>query len=148
MTKSIVAKNLIIYADDDPDDLQLVLDSFSQFTTDVEVITFPDGVQALFYLQNLPDLEREPCLIILDINMPRLNGKEALIELRKTKRFQEVPVVLFTTSSLQLDKSFAERYKAGFLTKPIDIRQMEIITDQFIRYCKDEIRKKIKKEKN
>lgn len=146
MTKSIPPKNIVLYADDDPDDLQLVRDAFTQYSTNVEVITVRDGTEALAYLKSLGEYDPKPCLVILDINMPRLNGKEALIELRKTEQFENTPVVLFTTSSLPLDKTFAERYKAGFITKPIDARQMELITDNFIEHCTEEIRKNIRKQ--
>lgn len=147
MTKSIPPKkNIVLYADDDPDDLQLVRDAFTLYSTNVEVVTVRDGTEALAYLKSLGEYDPKPCLVILDINMPRLNGKEALIELRKTERFEDTPVVLFTTSSLPLDKNFAERYKAGFITKPIDARQMEMITGNFIEHCTEEIRKNIRRE--
>ena len=105
-----------------------------------------DGISALSYLQELSPLEPSPCLVILDINMPVLNGKEALMRLRQMERFESVPVVLFTTSSQPYDKTFASRYKAGFVTKPLDVKQMRIITDQFIDHCAEEIRKKIRRQ--
>jgi CheY-like chemotaxis protein len=80
--------------------------------------------------------------------MPRMNGKEALLSIRQIKRFDSVPIILFTTSNQLHDEEFANRYKAGFITKPIDVRQMDIITDTFIDYCTEEIRKKIKKKAN
>lgn len=146
MTKSIPPKNIVLYADDDPDDLQLVRDAFTLYSTNVEVVTVRDGTEALAYLKSLGEYDPTPCLVILDINMPRLNGKEALMEVRKMDRFEDTPVVLFTTSSLPLDKTFAERYKAGFITKPIDARQMELITDSFIEHCTEEIRKNIRRQ--
>ena len=146
MTKSITPKNIVIYADDDQDDLDLVQEAFTQYSKNVEVVPFKDGTSALSYLQRLSPVDPTPCLIILDINMPVLNGKEALVRLRQMDRFTEVPVVLFTTSSQPLDKSFAERYNAGFVTKPLDVRQMEVITDQFIDHCAEDIREKIRKQ--
>jgi len=136
-------KNIVLYADDDPDDLMLVKDAFSKYSQNIEVVTASDGAEALSYLKNLSYSDSAPCLIILDINMPRLNGKEALINIRNMKRFEDIPVVLFTTSSQPADKTFANAYNAGFLKKPIDISQMEIITDQFIQHCADEVRKKV-----
>jgi CheY-like chemotaxis protein len=146
MTKSITPKNLVLYADDDQDDLVLVEQSFSQYSNNVEVITFMDGHNTIRFLEKLPDGHPEPCLIILDINMPGLNGKEVLIRLRRISRFQGTPVVLFTTSSLPLDKEFALRYDAGLITKPLDLKQMELITYQFIDHCDEETKKKIRKE--
>lgn len=146
MTEPQRPKNVILYADDDVDDLMLVRESFQQYSNNVEVVTFTDGVQALSYLQQLSPLEPAPCLIILDINMPRMNGKEVLVKLRQIDRYRDIPVIMFTTSSQVLDIQFATQYKAGFLTKPIELRQMEIITDQFIDHCSEDIKKNIRKQ--
>lgn len=145
MTKSISPKNIVFYADDDPDDLELVQDSFARYSKNVEVITALNGSQALSYLTRLKKGEPKPCLIILDINMPVLNGKEVLMRIREMEEFDMVPVVLFTTSSSQQDQNFAKQYNAGFVTKPLDIAQMELITDVFINHCTDEIKKNIRR---
>lgn len=145
MTKSPTPKNIVFYADDDLDDLELVKEAFAQYSKNVEVLTATDGSKALSYLSNLKKYDTLPCLIILDVNMPVINGKEALLRLREMEHFQEVPIVLFTTSSQSIDKNFAERYNAGFITKPIDVKQMEFIADQFIEHCSDEVKNKIRK---
>jgi len=146
MTQSITPKNIVLYADDDPDDLELVQDAFALYSKNVEVVGFADGTSALSYVQTLSPLDPLPCLIILDINMPVLNGKEVLVRLRQMEQFESVPVVLFTTSSQPQDKAFAAKYKAGFVTKPLDVKQMEVITDQFIDHCAEEIRNKIRRQ--
>ena len=145
MTKSAMPKNIVLYADDDSDDLELVQDSFSLYSKNVEVVTMRDGSQALSDLNRLSDDDPLPCLIILDINMPVINGKEVLKNLRDLPRFETVPVVLFTTSSLPQDEKFAKKYNAGFVTKPLDVSQMEVITELFIDHCADEIRKNIRR---
>jgi len=138
-------KHIVLYADDDVDDLMLVQEAFADYATNVEVVTATSGIEALSYLENLSPLDSTPCLIILDVNMPRLNGKETLKEIRSRERFEDTPVTLFTTSSLPLDRAFAERYKAHFITKPIDITQMSVIADLFVEHCTDEIKKNIQR---
>lgn len=145
MTKYTTPNNIVIYADDDPDDIELVEDAFKQFANNVEVITFRDGSQALSYLRNLTEEEPAPCLVILDINMPVLNGKETLVRLRQVEKFKDVPVVLFTTSSMPADKTFARQYGAGFVTKPLGYEQMEMITKEFINNCTQETQNKIRR---
>lgn len=145
MTKNIAPKNIVLYADDDTDDIELVEEAFRHFASNVEVLTFQNGSQALSYLKNLSDDDPVPCLIILDINMPVLNGKETLVRLRQLEKYEGVPAVLFTTSSMPLDKAFAQRYNAGFVTKPLSFEQMEIIAKQFINHCTEETQKKIRR---
>lgn len=145
MKRALPPRHIVLYADDDIDDLQLVKEALDQYASNVDVVTVRDGVEAVDYLQSLSDLDPSPCLIILDINMPRMDGKQALKQIRKIERLENIPVVLFTTSSMPLDRSFAEQYNAGFFTKPIDVRQMEAIADKFIEHCTDEIKKNIQR---
>ena len=144
MTKSLPSKSIVFYADDDIDDLELIKDAFAQYSNNVEVLTATDGSKALSYLSNLKKYDTLPCLIILDVNMPVINGKETLLRLRQMEHFQDTPIVLFTTSSQPVDKSFALRYNAGFITKPIDVKQMAFIADQFIDHCADDVKEKIR----
>jgi CheY-like chemotaxis protein len=135
----------VLYADDDPDDLDLVKDAFTLYAQDVEVLTFENGSEAITYLLRLEANAPTPCLIILDINMPILNGKETLVHIRAIERFASVPVVLFTTSSQPHDREFARQHNAGFITKPVEFRQMELIADQFVDHCSEEAQKHIRK---
>ncbi len=146
MTKTMSTKSIVLYADDDADDIQFVTEAFSNYSKNVELVAVSDGLEALSYLKNLSVDAPVPCLIILDINMPRMDGKEALIKIRQMERFEKIPSVLFTTSSQNRDKDFAARYNAGFLTKPIDIFQMEVVANTFIEHCSEQIKKNIRKE--
>ena len=145
MTKSITPKSVVFYADDDPDDLQLMQEAFRQYARNVEIVTATNGSEALSYFYNLPEEDPLPCLIILDINMPLVSGKQVLRALRDQERFADIPIVLFSTSSMPSDIQFASQHGAGFITKPLDIYQMESIADQFIEHCTEEIRKKIRR---
>lgn len=144
----MLPKNIVLYADDDMDDLQFIKEAFSHYSNDVELATVSDGLEAVSFLENIPLHQPSPCLIILDINMPRMDGKEALKVIREMERFEEVPAILFTTSSQSKDQEFAKKYNAGFLTKPIDYKQVDIIAGQFIEHCADTIKKKLMKELN
>jgi CheY-like chemotaxis protein len=145
MLTPVTPKNIVFYADDDSDDLDLVQDAFARFTKNVEVVTAKDGVQALSYLQSLNLQSPTPCLIILDINMPILNGRDVLKKIKEMPHLLTVPVVLFSTSSSTLDKEFARRYNAGFVTKPLDVSQMQMITELFVDHCSDEIKRNIRR---
>lgn len=141
-------RHLVLYADDDRDDIKFVEDAFNENVLNVELVAVEDGQKAIDYLESLSGVEANPCLIILDINMPRLNGKETLTQIRQMERFKNTPIVLFSTSSMPQDKQFAAKHAAGFITKPLDSRQMQIITDQFIEHCDDEIRRNIQRRFN
>ncbi len=137
-------KKTIVYADDDTDDIELLKESFAYMADSVELVTCNNGAEALHYLKTLSPEEPSPCLIILDINMPILGGKETLSRLRSIHRFAETPVVLFSTSSQTHDKEFAKQHKAGFITKPLDVREMAKIADSFIDHCTEDIKKNLR----
>lgn len=132
---------VIFYADDDKDDIELLKEAFNCYSKDIKLEIRTDGLAALHYFQSLPKSEPTPCLIILDINMPLMSGKEVLQRLRGMERFKTSPVVLFTTSSSSADKECAYRYGARFVTKPIDVAQLEKIADSFIEHCTDEVKR-------
>jgi CheY-like chemotaxis protein len=139
-------EHIVLYADDDPDDLALVMEAFQEYANNVKVITAADGGQAIAYLKRFEEKQTAPCLVILDVNMPVMNGREVLEKLRQMDYFSATPVVLFTTSSSPVDKHTASRFNAGFITKPLNMQQMELIAEQFIEQCSDEIKKMISKK--
>ena len=138
-------KQLIVYAEDDQDDIELMEESFGNYAQNIELLCFSDGLEVYEYLASSYN-QPSPCLIVLDINLPRMSGKEVLKKLRAIKRFKDIRVVLFTTSSQPHDKAFAHFYGAGFMTKPITYKQMDKIIHQFIEHCTDEIKNSIRKE--
>lgn len=145
MTQSLPPKSIVLYADDDPEDIELVRDAFNAYSQNVELITFSNGIEMLNYIKTIDPFKAAPCLFIIDINMPRLNGKETLMRLRKQKEFAEVPAVLFSTSTMPADATFAHNYNAGFVTKPLHTNQVHQIIDQIIEHCSDEVKKIIRK---
>jgi CheY-like chemotaxis protein len=147
MTKSLPPKSLVLYADDDPDDIELVKDAFRQYSRHVHLLTFCNGMELLSYVEQLQPFEPLPCLVILDINMPLLGGKETLSKLRRLDSFTEVPIVLFSTSTLPSEAAFARSLEAGFVTKPLHTQQIHQLVDKMIEHCTEEVKHAFRKKK-
>ena len=141
-------KVVIFYADDDPDDREFLSDAFKHHPADIELVTCENGVDAVQYFKNVLPFEPLPCLIILDLNMPMIGGKEVLRRLRTMDRVKDVPVVFFTTSSQEADKVFDRQYNVGFITKPESMEQMENIVDQLIDHCTEDIKTLLRPQVN
>ena len=141
MSEKTDPRQIILYADDDPDDIDFVVESFAAHAPLLEVVTFPDAIELLDFLR-ADKLEANPCLIILDINMPLLNGKEALKIIRSWNQYDHVPVVLFSTSTSQVDHNFGMAYNAGFISKPLSSRQLDVIVKNFLDHCKEGVFRK------
>jgi CheY-like chemotaxis protein len=129
---------IVLYADDDIDDIEFVKESFLKDAKDIELVSFTSATELLEYIHSGQSREL-PCLIIFDINMPRLNGKEALRLLRNINGYEDVPVVLFTTSTSPLDERFAERSGAGFIPKPLNSEQLDHVVQKFLTHCNESI---------
>ena len=141
MQKPNEPKRLVLYADNDVDDLDFVSEAFLQHAKDIELITFESAVELLRYICDQPANAPSPCLIILDVDMPEMSGKDALKIIRKMDRYHNVPVILFTTSSAPFDEFFADCFKAGFFTKPLNESQMQVIVEKFLDSCREGIKK-------
>ena len=143
MTKPLPPKSLVLYADDDPDDRDLLAEAFNEYSSDVELITFENGIDLLSFISHDPQ-ELPPCLIILDINMPGINGKQVLKSIRGNSNFVDIPVVLFSTSTLPSEAAFAQSYNAAFITKPLHVTQIHQIVDKMIEYCTGDLKERLK----
>lgn len=130
-----MSSRLIYYADDDADDREMVTEAFRTEAPHTALQVFEDGVSLLHHLS--AGKEGSPCLIILDINMPMLSGKDTLRLLRDNPKYEAIPVVLFTTSSSPHDSDFAQQYNSGFVTKPLLLDQMGSVVKKFIGYCEE-----------
>jgi len=142
MTSSPPPKHLVLYADDDMDDIALVKDAFTDYA-DIELKTFPDGQELLNYVRCQAG-NVKPCLVMIDINMPKINGKEVLKELRNINEYEDVPVVLFSTSTLPSEAAFAASFNAAFVVKPLYYDHLSSVAERLIEHCTDEVKKRIK----
>lgn len=133
-------KHTILYAEDDFDDLYIVQQAFERHDH-IRIVHAVDGREAISKLETMADQKILPCLVILDINMPVLNGREALYQIRQHPVLSPLPAVLFSTSNSPADAAFAETHDAVLITKPIEFRELEDIALLFIDRCNFEINK-------
>ncbi|WP_022694169.1 response regulator [Ponticaulis koreensis] len=107
----------ILLVEDNPADVLLTLRVFAQANIEAEIVVAEDGVVALEMLAEPEAME--PVLILMDINMPRKNGKDVLKEIKATTRFRHIPVVMLTTSDARDDiRESYENYASGYIVKP------------------------------
>jgi len=117
LKKKLKLVTYIIVADDDLDDQELIRDALLECGHAKEKIQFVNDGEEL--TAALSHAEKLPKLILLDLNMPRKNGKEALAEIRQNERLRHIPIVIFTTSDSLSD--VRECYALGsntYITKP------------------------------
>lgn len=115
----------ILVADDDPDDRKLTREAFEEAKLGNNLLFVEDGVELLDYLNRRgkysePASSPRPGIILLDLNMPRKDGREALRELKADPRFKSIRVIIMTTSKAEQDIVRAyDLSAASYITKPV-----------------------------
>jgi CheY-like chemotaxis protein len=121
--------NEILLVEDNPDDVELTLRAFRQSNIANEVVVVRDGVEALEYLFATGryadrDVDALPQVVLLDLQLPRLNGLEVLEQLRAHAKTKLLPVVILTSSTEERD--LVKGYTLGansYIRKPVDFEQ-------------------------
>jgi len=118
-----------LFVDDDIDDQEIFSFAVRGLNKPISLVTAGDGLEALEILK--ADKTFIPDCIFLDLNMPRMNGKECLPELRKLPWLKEVPIIIYTTSSEERDKLETRRLGASdFMTKESSIEGLKTALDR------------------
>ncbi|MFI9649348.1 response regulator [Streptomyces sp. NPDC052040] len=113
----------VLLVEDDVADAMLIQDALTERGTR-NLSQVADGIAALDYLHD-PDNER-PDLIVLDLNMPRMNGREFLAVVKEDADLRTIPVVVLTTSAAPDDVTGAYRHHANaYVTKPVNLEEFE-----------------------
>lgn len=119
----------ILLVEDNPGDARLTLEAFKEGKVINNLVVINNGVEALAYLrqQGAYANSTSPDLILLDLNLPKKDGREVLAEIKADERLRLIPVVVLTTSSAPDDVARAYGSHANcYITKPVDL-------DQFLR---------------
>jgi CheY-like chemotaxis protein len=127
----------ILYIDDDRDDLQMLKEAVSRVDGSYHVVEATNGEQGLRHLENMKKDEKLPCLIVLDINMPKIDGRQAFRMIRNDKALSSIPIVIFSTSNSSIDKLFFDGKDVEYLTKPIDFISLLQVASKLLSYCKN-----------
>jgi CheY-like chemotaxis protein len=116
----------ILLVEDNPGDARLTLEAFKEGKVINHVTVVRDGVEALAYLRRQePYLDaRHPDIILLDLNLPRKDGREVLAEIKADEHLRKIPVVVLTTSTAEEDIARAYSSHANcYISKPVDLEQ-------------------------
>jgi len=108
---------LILYADDDTDDRSWVSEACKILNCSLNINFVENGRQVIDYLKS--QVTRLPSLIVLDLNMPEMDGRQTLQYLKSNPYYKEIPVAIVSTSANKIDKEVCKRLGASlYITKP------------------------------
>lgn len=133
----------ILVADDDPDDRMLIEDAFLESKLSNDLHFVKDGIELMEYLRREgpyqdADKAPRPGIVLLDLNMPRMDGREALAEIKADPNLKQIPIVVLTTSKAEED--ILRTYDMGvnsFVTKPVTfeglVDMVRVLTSYWIQ---------------
>jgi len=113
----------LLIIDDDEDDKEMFIEAVSEINSCIRCLKASNGYEALQMLQNASIV---PDFIFLDLNMPRMNGKQCLRQLKMCEKMRSIPVIIYSTSKLTEDKEDTDKLGAvHFITKPSSIQALK-----------------------
>jgi CheY-like chemotaxis protein len=127
-------KPFLLYAEDDLDDFESLKDAIGQLTDNYDLVQAKNGTEVVEMLENNYK-DTRPCMIILDLNMPIMDGKEVLQWLKKDDSYENIPIMVFTTSSREEDIKLCQANKCSFFRKPTLYRDLLHIAQTMLNMC-------------
>ena len=123
----------VLLVEDDFFDTMIVKKSFEKFSVPHRLYTAFNGLEALDLLlgrNGVEPIRPLPEVILLDLNMPKMNGHEFLTEIRQNAELRDIPVFITTTSAMDLDRLNAENLGvSGYILKPVDFETSTDMVD-------------------
>ncbi len=125
----------ILLADDDPDDQELIFLAFSKVSPDFQLHIVKNGREVIDFLSGSTD-GKLPCLIILDYNMPEMNGAQVLQNLNGKNRYSKIPkVVLSTSNNPKYVEDCLVKGADAYRVKPDSFSQLIVIAKEMLTMC-------------
>ena len=122
----------ILLVEDNPGDVRLTKEALKEAKLINNLHVVGDGVEGLAYLKKQGKFSDEPTpdLILLDLNLPKKDGRELLAEIKEDQHFKHIPVIILTTSNAEADITESYKSRANcYITKPVDMNQFIKIVD-------------------
>ncbi len=128
----------IMLVDDDAEDRQIIKDTFEDLGYGAIIHFEVNGEEAVKYLQQCTSANGIPSLIILDLNMPRMNGTQTLRFLKAEPEFAAIPVIIFSTSLNPIERDECLALGAhSYIIKPISYTQTVEVVRHFYNLCNE-----------
>ena len=118
----------VLLVEDSPGDVRLTQEAFRDANTTIRLHVATDGVEAMAFLKQEGDYSRAPRpeLILLDLNLPKMDGREVLAQIKENPSLKTIPTVILTTSEAEADIVKSYQLQANcYLSKPVQLDAFE-----------------------
>lgn len=122
----------LLCIEDDEDDCVLIEEAAAEVDPELVFIHKCNGKEGMTFLQMQKEFNDFPCLIVMDLNMPVMNGKETLARIKNDPELKKIPIVVFSTTSNKADHFYCEQHGAELITKPYKMEELKKRIQQVI----------------
>lgn len=140
--KEIYVDHVILLADDDPDDRELIQYALKKTDRLHKIVTADNGADCIDKVNDMLADHELPCLIVLDLNMPKLDGKETFKVLSANEKLKDVPIVILSTSTHPGDVHFFEQRHIEYIVKPLKFDHFFTIAEKLLARCDGHLKDK------
>jgi chemotaxis family two-component system response regulator Rcp1 len=133
----------VLLVEDSPGDIRLTVEAFRDANPTVHIIVVRDGTEAMAYLRQLGIyvLAPRPDLILLDLNMPKMDGREVLALIKADESLKLIPTVILTTSAEEADIVHSYKHHANcYLQKPVELQSFEDLVKSVNNFWLNQVR--------
>jgi two-component system, chemotaxis family, response regulator Rcp1 len=119
---------VVLLVEDSPGDVRLTQEAFRDADRSIELHVANDGVEAMAFLrrEGIHAAAPRPDFILLDLNLPKMDGREVLAHIKEDNDLKTIPTVILTTSDAQADILTSYQLRANcYLTKPVELEEFE-----------------------
>lgn len=128
----------IMIVDDDVEDQDVLADALKTLNVEEPCYFEKDGIEAIECLEKLFAENCLPCLVVADLNMPKMGGLQLLQHLKQEERYKKIPVIIYSTSINPLEKEQCLRFGAhSYISKPLTYKENMEVAKHFLSLCSE-----------
>ena len=129
-------RKTILFIDDDQDDRDLLREELLSVDNKISVAEVENGLLGLQFLTQAEQAGSLPCLIVLDLNMPVLDGKQTFQKINENQPLRNIPLVVYTSSSNPNDQAYFNNHGVKYFVKPASHKIMKEIANEIAATCR------------
>ena len=128
----------VLIADDDLEDVEMLTTALKDAESSVNVIVAENGKKVMEQLQTTPDSigHLHPCVLVMDMNMPKMDGRETVVAIKGHEHLKNLPILLFSTAKNKTDELFAEKWGVHFVQKPDSLQGLNEVAHEILSMCR------------
>lgn len=126
-------------ADDDLDDIEILTTALKETDGSLEVLVANNGKSVLEALQKSRLAAATPCVLVMDMNMPKMDGRETVVAIKNDNYLKNLPILLFSTAKNKTDELFAQKWGVRFYQKPDTVQGLNEVAKVIVAMCREKV---------